>query len=100
MLAGTAKDRSLDLRTAGRKDVLITIVPAPFDDLARVTFVLLDRGIRQEPNVVMHVKVEQRSRLAACFANDKVIKTVVMWNDQVLLVDRNGNSESAEDMGW
>jgi hypothetical protein len=49
------------IRTAGGEDVLVAIVPASFDDLACVRFILLDSGICQHADIVVNIKIEQRT---------------------------------------
>lgn len=79
--------------TTGGKDVFITIIPAPLDDLAGMRFVFLHCCIGQHPHVVMNVKVEERARLASRLIDDKVVEAVVMRDDEVLL-------GQADDDGW
>ena len=65
--------------------MLVSVVPAALDDLARVRLVLFDGGIGEHANIVVDIKVEQRARLSSRLVDDKVVEAVVMGYDQVLL---------------
>ena len=58
--------------------MLIALVPTTLDDLSGVGLVLLDRCISQQPNVVMHVEIEERAGLAPGFVDDKVVEGVML----------------------
>ena len=47
-------------------------------------FVLLDFRVVYDADIVVHVKVEQRSALAPRFGHDEVIERVVVRDDQIL----------------
>ena len=64
--------------------MLVTLIVAPLDELSRVRLVLLDRGIRQQAHIVVHVEVEERPRLPSRLVHDEVIEGVVLSK---LLVD-------------
>ena len=46
--------------------------------LARVTFVLLYGGVRDEPHVVMDVEMEERARFASGLGDDQIVERVVL----------------------
>ena len=58
--------------------MLVALVPTPFHDLPCMGFVLLDISIRQETDVVMDVKVEERAGLSSCFVDDEVVESIVL----------------------
>ena len=58
--------------------MLVTLVPAPFDDLACVGLVLLHGGVRQKSDVVMHVEVEQRPGFASGLVHEEIVERVVL----------------------
>ena len=58
--------------------MLIALIPTTLDDLSGVGFVLLDRCIGQQPNVVMYIEIEERAGLAPSFVNDKVVEGVML----------------------
>lgn len=49
------------------------VVPTAFDNFARVRLVLFDRGIGDQTDIVVDVKVEHRTRLAAVLVDDKIV---------------------------
>ena len=58
--------------------MLEPVVPRPLDDLARVALVLFLARVGQHAHVVVHVKVEERARLAARLIDDKVVECIVL----------------------
>ena len=58
--------------------MLIPLVVTPFHHLACVRLVFLYCRIREQPHVIMHVKVEQRARLPARLVDDEIIEGVVL----------------------
>ena len=58
--------------------MLVPLVIAPFHNLARVRLILLYRRIREQPHVIVHVKIEQRPRLPARLVHDEIIEGVVL----------------------
>jgi hypothetical protein len=61
------------------------IIPRALHHLSRMTLVLFPRRIADEPDVIVHVEVEQGSRLAARLVDDKVVEGVRVRDDQVFL---------------
>ena len=53
------------LPATGREDVLVALVPGAHQHLTGVRLVLLHARVGHHANVVVHVEVEQRARLAA-----------------------------------
>ena len=66
------------------EDVLVSLVPTAQADLTRVRFVLLNFRVVYDADIVVHVKVEQRSALAPRFGHDEVVERVMVRDDQVL----------------
>ena len=58
--------------------MLIPLVVTPFHHLACVRLVFLHCRIREQPHVIMHVKVEQRAGFATGFVQDEVVERVVL----------------------
>ena len=58
--------------------MLVALIIAPLNDLARVRFVLLDSRVREQPYVIVHVEIKQRPRLASRLVDDEVIERVVL----------------------
>ena len=46
--------------------------------LARVTFVLLYGGVRDEPHVVVHVEMEERAGFASGLGDDQIVERIVL----------------------
>jgi hypothetical protein len=81
--------------------MLVTLIVTPLYDFACMGLVLLFRGVSKKANIVMNIKVEERSRLSTSLVNDKVIEGMMlvrirqnekkslenhyMWYDQILL---------------
>ena len=70
--------RIVDLPPRCGKHVFVAFIPRPLHDLARMAFVLLDGGIGDKPDVVVHVEVEQGTRLAAGLGHDQVVECKVL----------------------
>lgn len=51
------------------ENVFIPLVPTSLDNLAGVRLILLNRGVGQQSNIVVDVKVEQGPRLAPCLVD-------------------------------
>lgn len=66
--------------------MFVSLVPASFDDLAGVAFVLFLCGVCKETNVVMDIKVEERSRLATGFVDNERVEGVMVRYYQILLL--------------
>lgn len=58
--------------------MLIPLVPTPLYYLPSMRFVFLNSGIRQQAHIVVHIEVEQGTRLSARFVDDEVIKSVML----------------------
>ena len=58
--------------------MLIALVPTTLDDLSGVGFVLLDRCIGQQPNVVVYIEIEERAGLAPGFVDYEVVEGVML----------------------
>lgn len=58
--------------------MFVAVVPRPLDDLAGVALVLFLCGVGEHADVVVHVKTEQRARLAARLVDDKVVERIVL----------------------
>lgn len=65
------------------KDVFVAVVPTSLHDFSGVRLVLFLSSIRQQTNVVVHVKVEERTRFTASFVDDEVVEGVSLRNEQV-----------------
>jgi hypothetical protein len=61
--------------------VFVALIPTAFYDLARVRFVLFLRRISEQPHIVVNVKIEQRPRLATSLVDYKVVKCVMLTNE-------------------
>ena len=72
------------LPAAGGEDVLVSLVPTAQTDLTRVRFVLLDCRVVYDPDVIVHVEVEERPALAARLRHDEVVERVMVRDDEVL----------------
>jgi hypothetical protein len=77
--------RVVRLPAAGGEDVLVPLVPAAVHDLARVRLVLLHADVVHHPDVLVHVEVEERTRLAPGLGDDEVVEGDVVRDDEVLL---------------
>ena len=49
---------------------------------ARVTFVFFNGGVRDEPHIVVHVEVEERTRLASGLGDDQIVERVVLEKEK------------------
>ena len=77
--------RIVGLPSAGREDVLVTLVPAAQTHLACMRLVLLHFSVVGQSDVVVHVEHEEGPGLAPGLGDDEVIEGVVVGNDEVLL---------------
>lgn len=58
--------------------MLVALIIAPFNDLSRMGLVLFNSCVREEADIVVHVKVEEWTRLAASFVDNEVVESVVL----------------------
>jgi hypothetical protein len=58
--------------------VFIPLVVASLYNLARMRLVLFPRRVRKETHVVVHIKIEQGSRLSPRLVDDKVVERVML----------------------
>mmetsp|Transcript_17134 Transcript_17134/g.27011 ORF Transcript_17134/g.27011 Transcript_17134/m.27011 type:complete len:210 (+) Transcript_17134:544-1173(+) len=71
--------------TACWKYVLVPFIPTALQHFSWVRLVLLDARVDgAQPQVVVHVEVEERPRLPARLRGDQVVEREVVRNDQVL----------------
>mmetsp|Transcript_45250 Transcript_45250/g.117186 ORF Transcript_45250/g.117186 Transcript_45250/m.117186 type:complete len:361 (+) Transcript_45250:71-1153(+) len=73
------------LPSARREDVFVPLIPFPVHDLPRVALVFLDPHIVGDPHVVVHVEVEERTRLASRLVLDKAVEGRVVREDEIFL---------------
>ncbi|RUS72947.1 hypothetical protein EGW08_019287, partial [Elysia chlorotica] len=77
--------RIIRLPPGSGEDVLVPFIPTTQAHFSCVGFKLLYFSIVGDPNVVMNLKIKQRSRFSPGFCDDEVVETVVVWDDQILL---------------
>lgn len=65
--------------------MFVSLVISTLNYFASVRFILVYRGVRKQPDIIMDVKVEQWARFTTSLVHYKVVKGIVMRNDQVLL---------------
>jgi hypothetical protein len=63
------------------EDMLVALIPATFYDFPSMGLVFLFCSVSEQPHVIVNVKVEQGTRLAARLVNYKVVKCVVLTNE-------------------
>jgi hypothetical protein len=83
------KEKKNHLPPGCREDMLVLLVPAPLDDFACMRFVLLLCSVCEETHIVVHIKIEQRTRFAPGFVNDEVVECVMLWERNVVTDTRN-----------
>ena len=73
------------LPATGGEYMLIPLVPATETNLPCMGLVLLYPRIVDNPHILVHVKLKQRSALPPRLRHNEIVERVVMRNDQVLL---------------
>lgn len=63
--------------------MLVAIIPTSFHDLSSVRFILFLRSVREQSDIVVDVKVEERSRFPASFVDNEVVEGVRLWGEGV-----------------
>lgn len=58
--------------------MFVSLVPTSFHDFPGVRLVLFLRCVGKEADVVMDIKVKERSRLPPSFVDDEVIESIVL----------------------
>ena len=71
--------------------MLAPVVPPTFHNLASVRLVLLDCGVGKHSHVVVHVEIEQRTRLSAGLGDEKRVECVVLRRKDKLKRRRKRN---------
>ena len=68
------------------EDVLVALIPTTFYNLPRMGLVFLFCSVSEQPYIIVNVKVEQGSRLAARLVDYEVVKCVVLMNEVKLSI--------------
>lgn len=66
------------LPPGSRENVFVTLVVASFDDLPCMGFVLFNRGVGKQTDVIVNIKVEQRTGLPASLVDYEIIEGIVL----------------------
>jgi hypothetical protein len=58
--------------------MFIPLVVTSLHDFPGMGFILFLCSIGEQANIVMHIEIKKRSRLAARFVNDEIVKCIVL----------------------
>jgi hypothetical protein len=58
--------------------VFASLIPASLNNLSGMGFVFLNGSIGQHSNIVVNVKIEQRTGLSTSFVDDEIVESVML----------------------